>query len=372
MNHEPLCLVGGGADSEAVRYACGFTAPDPFIYLKKGSDHHVVVSALELGRARRNPVPLRCHSAESLGISGKARRELAAQAGALLDELGNRRVWVSSDCPAGLVRGLEKDGFKVVLRKSPLFPERALKTKEELRFLRQAQRAAVSAMKLAMGLIADSRPGSGGELRDAEGRVLSSEQVRARIQQHLLGLGFQAEEVIVAGGDQAADPHERGRGALRAGEWIVLDIFPRSMESGYWGDITRTVMKGKPSPERKRLYQTVLRAQRAALKQVAPGVSGAEIHAGIVEAFTEAGYKTEVRNGFPEGFIHSTGHGVGLDIHEAPSVSPAGGPLQPGHVITIEPGLYYRGLGGVRIEDAVEVTETGGRVLAGCSKQGAV
>jgi Xaa-Pro aminopeptidase len=176
------------------------------------------------------------------------------------------------------------------------------------------------------------------------------------------------DDVIVAGGDQGVDPHERGQGPLFARQPIVLDIFPRSRVSGYWGDITRTVIRGPATPGQLRQYQTVLRAQTRALAAVKPGVTGAAIHALVCEEFAKAGYKTESVGGLPRGFIHSTGHGVGLEIHEAPSVSPAGTALEPGHVITIEPGLYYPGVGGVRIEDTVVVTETGSSLLARCPK----
>jgi len=178
----------------------------------------------------------------------------------------------------------------------------------------------------------------------------------------------QADEIIVAGGDQGADPHERGHGPLRAGETIILDIFPRHKQSGYWGDLTRTVIKGKPAAAQRKLYQAVKQAQEGALQQVRAGVTGAEIHDGVCRTFEALGFKTGERNGIHQGFIHSTGHGVGLEIHEAPSISPAGGPLEAGQVITIEPGLYYPGLGAVRIEDTGVVTETGIQLLASCPK----
>jgi len=273
-------------------------------------------------------------------------------------------VTVSPDCPVGVARALEAGGVRVRVATGNLFPERLKKSPVEIRALREAQRAAVSAMAVAVGMIRSSRILADGTL-DLGGMPLTSERVRAGIEADLLQRNFVAEaDIIVAGGDQAVDPHERGHGKLFAGQTIVLDIFPRSRRTGYWGDITRTVLRGKPSAAQRKLFQTVLQAQRAALAQVRPGVSGAEIHEGVVERFEAAGYVSGMKDGVPQGFIHSTGHGVGLDIHEAPSVSPAGGPLEAGQVITIEPGLYYRGLGGVRIEDTVLVTDTGCSPLA--------
>lgn len=363
-----LLLVGGGADDIQVRYACGFTAPDPFLYLQCGGERHVLVSLLELGRARALEPAVQCHTPDSLGLKGKARRGLGPQAVGWLHYLGLKRIAVSASCPVGLVRCLEKAGISVSIASDPIFPERLIKNEDEIKALRKSQRAAVSAMKAAMSMIGNTEIGRGNCLMQADGKVLSAERVRQQIEQVLMAADCFAEDIIVAGGQQGVDPHERGHGPLYAHHLIVLDIFPCSKVSGYWGDISRTVLKGSPSDAQRRLYDTVLRAQKAALRQVAPGVSGKEIHEGICKAFAAAGYETGIKDGVPQGFIHSTGHGVGLEIHEAPSVSPVGGPLEVGQVVTIEPGLYYREVGGVRIEDTVVVTETGCSLLATCGK----
>jgi Xaa-Pro aminopeptidase len=283
--------------------------------------------------------------------------------------LGLKRISVSARCPVGLVRQLEKSGIQVMIKKDPVYPERLCKSSTEIKALRASQRAAVAAMKAAWALIADSRIESDASLTIPDGTRLTAERVRSRIERVLMEADCLADEIIVAGGDQAVDPHERGFGPLAADKLIVLDIFPCSKKSGYWGDITRTVLRGTPSAEQRRMYQTVLKAQRSALSKVKAGVTGKEIHQGICDAFTQAGYETGMKDGVPQGFIHSTGHGVGLNIHEAPSVSPFGGELEPGQVITIEPGLYYRGIGGVRIEDTVVVRDDGCSMLARCGKE---
>lgn len=364
-----LLLIGGAADAVDVRYACGFTAPDPFLFLQRGGQRHLLVSLLELGRASALGGNIQCHTPDSLGLAKSARRHLGKQAAGLLKHLGLKQVKVSPVCPVGIVRDLEKAGIRVLVKQPPLFPQRLVKTEAEIRMLRSSQRAAVSAMKAALACIRESRPDRQRRLRAPDGSVLTAEQVRRVIEIKLMECECAADEIIVACGDQGVDPHERGQGPLMSGEWIVLDIFPQSKLHGYWGDITRTVMKGTPTAEQKHQYQTVLRAQKAALAAVRPGVSGKEIHEGICRRFKEAGFETGMIDGRPQGFIHSTGHGVGLEIHEAPSVSPVGGPLEPGQVITIEPGLYYPDLGGVRIEDTVVVTGEGCSLLARCSKE---
>jgi Xaa-Pro aminopeptidase len=363
-----LLLIGGGADAVNVRYACGFSAPDPFLFLRMPGEDMLLVSSLEIGRALKLRPRLRCVTPEELGFSLKVRRDLGKQAASLLDKMRCKDVSVSSDCPIGIVRRIEKKGIRVRVVKHPVFSERAVKTDKEIRALRQAQRATAGAMKHAMEMIGTASISKTGELK-REGKVLTSEHVRHAVSVFLLERQFQADEIIIAGGDQATDPHERGSGPLRAGEMIVLDIFPQSAKTGYWGDMTRTVIRGKPTPEQQRQYKTVLAAQKAALAMVAPGVTGAEIHQTVCDVFAEAGYETGRVNGVPQGFIHSTGHGVGLEIHEAPSVSPAGGALVAGQVITIEPGLYYPGVGGVRIEDTVVVTGSGCSLLGTCPKR---
>jgi Xaa-Pro aminopeptidase len=363
-----ILLVGGAADDVNVRYACGFTAPDAFLFLQCGNEQHVLVSLLELGRALALGKGIHCHTPDSLGLSTTARRSLGKQAAGLLAFLGLKRIGVSAQCPVGLVRELEKAGVKVEIAPAPIFPARLIKNAEEIKSLRMSQRAAVSAMKAAVAMIGASNIGKQNRLKQANGKDLSAEAVRQHIERVLMEADCFAEDIIVAGGNQGVDPHERGHGPLYAHELIVLDIFPCSKISGYWGDISRTVLKGRPSPAQRKQYETVLRAQKAALKAVKPGLSGKDIHAGICQQFADAGYETGMRDGLPQGFIHSTGHGVGLEIHEAPSVSPMGGPLEVGQVVTIEPGLYYRDIGGVRIEDTVVVTENGCSLLATCSK----
>jgi Xaa-Pro aminopeptidase len=168
-----------------------------------------------------------------------------------------------------------------------------------------------------------------------------------------------AQHTIVACGDDACGPHNEGSGPFRAHEPIVMDVFPKSSKTGYYADITRTVVRGKPSDALKRVYETVLQGQELGLGMVKAGASGKAIHTAINDLFEHAGYHTGVINERVQGFFHGTGHGVGLEIHEPPRISRLDDTLQPGHVVTVEPGLYYLGVGGVRIEDTVLVTSDG-------------
>ena len=179
----------------------------------------------------------------------------------------------------------------------------------------------------------------------------------------IAGLGGMARHTIVAGGNQGCDPHEAGHGPLRAHQPIILDIFPRDCTTGYWGDITRTVVRGRASEPVKRMYVAVFKAQELAFQQLRAGVNGQEIHDAILRLFRENGFTTGRRNGRMQGFFHGTGHGLGLEIHEPPRVSAVDATLRAGHVVTVEPGLYYRGVGGVRLEDVAVIQPHGARNL---------
>lgn len=234
--------------------------------------------------------------------------------------------------------------------------------------IRGSQRAAVAAMKGAVALIASA--GIDRKNRLIHGKnPLTSETVRQLINKIVIDLDCSGNDTIVAGGEQGTDPHERGSGQLFAGQAIILDIFPRSEKTGYWGDITRTVCRGPAPPELKKLYLAVKAAQSKALSAVRAGICADKVHETAQKEFARRGFETMEKEGKNIGFIHGTGHGVGLDIHERPRLGSSGETLEEGHVVTVEPGLYYPGLGGIRIEDTVVVTETGFRYLATCPKK---
>jgi Xaa-Pro aminopeptidase len=196
------------------------------------------------------------------------------------------------------------------------------------------------------------------------GIPLTSERLRAIIDTAIIQAGGLAGNTIVAGGKQACDPHERGFGVLRANEPVILDVFPRSQKTGYFGDITRTVVKGRASEALRKVYHTVARGQELAFEQIRDKVTGREVHRKVLEFFQQEGFKTGKKDGRNQGFFHGTGHGLGMEIHEAPRLGPTSTDvLRTGHVVTVEPGLYYLELGGVRLEDVALITANGPRNL---------
>jgi Xaa-Pro aminopeptidase len=196
------------------------------------------------------------------------------------------------------------------------------------------------------------------------GTPLTSERLRSIIDCAIMQVSGLAANTIVAGGKQACDPHERGYGPLRANKPIIIDIFPRSQKTGYFGDITRTVVRGRADEATRKLYDTVLRGQKIAFDKMRAKTKTSEIHKAVQDFFVKQGYKTGRRDGHMEGFFHGTGHGLGMEIHEAPRVGATStGELKRGHVVTVEPGLYYPEIGGVRLEDVALVTGNGAKNL---------
>jgi Xaa-Pro aminopeptidase len=257
------------------------------------------------------------------------------------DGLRNRDVTVAAD------------------RESALTEVRASKTEAEIEDIRTAQRANEAAMARAEELLAETSVDGEGRLVRG-GDPLTSERVTEAIEVTLLRHGCALDETIVACGRDAADPHDRGSGPLLADEPIIVDIFPRSKATRYHSDMTRTFLRGEPGGTVREWYDLTAEAKEAALAAVEPGVTGEEVHAAVCDVYEDAGLPTLRSDEQTEtGFIHSTGHGVGLDVHELPRVGPGGGELRPGHVITVEPGLYDPDVGGVRIEDIVVVTGDG-------------
>lgn len=365
---DAILLISTTDEAPNVFYASGFHAPDPIVFLKHGRRRFLVVPPLEFGRARQSVVRgVTVRMPRQLPLEKGEDRSLAGWALGLLRAERLKKVTVSPGCPVRVVRALEAAGIAVSVAEGAIFPERERKAPIEIEHLREAQRAAVAAMRHAIACLRESRIGPRGRLLWKR-QFLTSERLRFEIEHVLLRHQCHAAETIVAGGRQGADPHERGNGPLRAGEPIVLDIFPRHKRTGYWGDITRTVVKGEPLPEVRRMFRAVKEAQAAALSMLRPGVTGDAVHRRVQELLVSHGFETGERNGIPYGFFHGTGHGVGLDIHEGPRLAPGGGPLRVGHVVTVEPGLYDPAFGGMRIEDTVVITRRGCEPLATMAK----
>lgn len=361
-----ILAMGSPQEKPDIRYRLGFSVPDPVVYLQQAAKKYLVVSLLDRELARRVAPDIQVYSPDALRIPRALRGTLSGWIVGLLRELGIRTVSVAADFPVRAADQLRRAGLRLVVADGPLVPERAIKTRAEVDQITACQRAAVQAMRGAIRLIARARVDKKNRLR-VRGRLLTSTYMRRAIYRVLVKHNCTGEGTIVACGEQAATPHGVGHGPLRAHQSIVIDIFPRHLEHGYWGDLTRTVVKGTPSLALKKMYVAVKAAQAAALAEICAGVSGRRVHRAAAAALARRGFKTGLLDGKAQGFIHSTGHGIGLEVHEAPSLSLRPGRLRAGHVVTVEPGLYYFQHGGVRIEDTVLVTRDGYRKLAACA-----
>jgi Xaa-Pro aminopeptidase len=367
-NNQDLLLISSSKNEADIHYMCGVRPPEAAFLLKKERATTLLVSEMESNRLLRTVKPnIKVIHPAQIGI--KPQQKLSDWGCKLLEKNKLSLVHVTADFPVGIVEALRRAGIKVSIIKEPPCPRREIKSDAEIKEIKQSQRAAVAAMKAAIRQIAASEISKNSMLISGK-KALTSEQVRATICHTLLDFDCIAEETIVAGGSRSADPHERGEGPLFASQPIVIDIFPRAGKTGYWGDITRTVCRGPAPAALKKQYKAVKAAQAAQLKALKAGVRADEIHRIGAELMDARGFKTEIIDGVAQGFIHGTGHGVGLEIHEAPRVSPANRKaLKAGHIVTIEPGLYYSGIGGVRIEDTVAITKDGYKMLAPCIKK---
>jgi Xaa-Pro aminopeptidase len=369
-------LVIGAPEHDADAYhLSGFLAPDAVISLRVAGKKYLAVSSLEYGRAAKEAPVDELLSYEELGIIDLARelksgaRAYAVAVANLLEKLGasNSPVVVPEDFGVVYADELRARGVTLTPDGKLFDGLRRAKTEEEISNIEKTQKAVEAACAHAVGILEESEVGEDNVL-NWRGEPLTSELLRAEIDVDLLRSGCAADGTIVAGGPQAADPHERGHGPLKAGESIIVDIFPVDLSTRYYSDMTRTFVRGEPNEGLQKMYDAVLESQEAALSMIRAGVNGKDVHHKVAEVLHEAGYKTNVHDqqeGEPltEGFFHGTGHGVGLEIHEAPRISLADEELVPGDVISVEPGVYDPSVGGVRIEDLVVVTEGGCRNL---------
>lgn len=370
---EPTLLQYAASESSANQYYfSGIFVPDAFLTLQHDGKRYGIVSPLEISRVKRDSRLDTVLSLEEFVERGKKAFSDELKAGQrpgshhvirmVAQDLGISEVTVPEDFPAGLAFRLMEAGIKVSPKAEPFFPERIAKSDEEAEAIRSANEASAAGFREAEKVLRQAE--IKGQRLMLYGRTLTSERLREAIDVACMQAGAVATHTIVAGGEQACDPHETGHGPLRPHELIIIDIFPRSKASGYFGDMTRTYVKGAPTPEQQALVATVKEAHERCLAAVKTGVEAGDTHKAAADFFDEKGYATDKQGDPPTGFFHSTGHGLGLEIHELPRLYLNQGKLVENTVVTVEPGLYYPGLGGCRIEDVVRVKADGPEMLS--------
>jgi len=365
---QAILLVAASEGDANMLYAVGFFVPDPFIFFQHKEKKFAVLSDLEIDRAKKQA---QVHRVLSLSVYQRKLRQLGKPA-AMIDvldlifrERGIRSLIVPANFSALLSDQLRAKGYSVQIKRDPFWPERETKNRVEVAQITESLRIARLGLEAGIRMLKRTRTKRDGYLY-LNGTRLTSEMLKTAVNTTIMAQGWLPSHTIISSGNQCVDPHHEGSGPIKANTSIIFDIFPRSQHNGYFGDLSRTVVRGRASDKLKEIYATVQAGQQIGYRQIRDGVNGKEVHQNILALFEARGFHTGRINGRMQGFFHGTGHGLGLDIHEPPRIAPVDAMLRTGHVVTVEPGLYYLGIGGVRLEDVVVVTAKGNRNLTDC------
>ena len=369
MSVFPASTIRAGVPqhNSALFHVTQFSVGDPLVYLEiENQGTTCIVRDLELDRAlkkvRADHIGVPADYRPEEGLSADREVATAQAAAECLRRAGIAAVTADRTLPLSFAHVLKEAGIEVVCDLDFGVMQRRKKDAEEIEKLRQSQTVTEEAMAMACRMIARAEPDAKGVLQ-WEGEALTSERVHAAINIFLMQRGFSGPKYIVSGGSQGASCHHHGDGELRTGQPVIVDIFPTSQETHYCGDCTRTVVNGEIPTEIAKMHEAVCAAKVAGCAAIRPGVTGAEVHAATTRELIDRGFHTGFPpEGAPESFCtmhHGTGHGIGLDVHEPPLLDATGIELVKGDALTVEPGLYRKDLGGVRVEDMVVVTEDG-------------
>ena len=367
MTQPAILLYADSERSADMLYLGRIQVPDAFVAFVARGKKYAVLGALELGRARKESafdkvLPLETYLQRARKRWPDRKPGPAEVVALVAAEFRVKNFYIPDDFPAGLATRISQLGVGLTIVTDAIFPEREVKTPAEIAAIREGNRCSAAGLAAAERLLRASKI-KGRQLLH-EGKPLTSERLRRTIEVACLEAGGISHGTIAAGGDQACDPHCVGHGPLRANELIVVDVFPRVQTTGYHGDMTRTFLRGRASDAQRALVEAVRAAQFGAMQSIRAGVNGRDIHRGVIAEFEQRGYATKHTAKGSVGFFHGTGHGLGLAVHELPRMSTVDHTLLKDSVVTVEPGLYYPGLGGCRIEDVVQVTARGVKQLS--------
>ncbi|MGR3176810.1 MAG: M24 family metallopeptidase, partial [Candidatus Anammoxibacter sp.] len=364
MPNDKVKLIIADSESDSnMFYVTGFMTPDAFTFIQKmNGEKIVVVNDLEIDRAKmqsRADTVLAYSEYEKIAIKrGYKSPSFIEVIVVVLKEMKIGKLIVPANFDILYADFLRKKGFKLQVKKGTFFDSRETKRKEEVDDIIKTQRGIERAMHKAVDYIRKTKIKNGFLYTRPDTRV-TAEFTRKMINIELLKDGLVGKHTIVSCGEQSCIPHNIGDGDLRANESIIFDVFPKDEKTGYYADMSRTIVRGKASVRLKKMFKAVISAQEVVFKLAKNGVDGNHIHSKVVKHLKDLGFKTGKKNGQMQGFFHGTGHGVGLDVHESPRISKVKHTLKSGNVVTVEPGLYYPGIGGVRIEDMILITDDG-------------
>jgi Xaa-Pro aminopeptidase len=364
-----VLIYADSMHSAEMRHEVPIPIPDPFLYVEQGSERHAVATSFEVPRLAA--VGVQAHPYEEFGYDdllaqGLPRAEVVLRTlENAVEQLGVQAAAVPYSFPLGLADRLRAKGVELNADHELFAQRRRVKNETELEGIRKAQRGTEAAMAAARGMLRVAEASNGTLTLDGE--PLTSERIKARIIEVFNEHNLVSDEMIVAHGGQAAAGHDMGSGPISPGEPVVIDLFPRDRETGCYADMTRTYVVGVIPDELAEYHRLVHEALRKSLGAVKDGAEGRQLYELVCDVFHEAGYPTQLSKQPGEvlssGFFHGLGHGVGLEVHEPPWLSRDPSQLVAGDVITLEPGLYREGFGGVRLEDLVLVTDDGAENL---------
>lgn len=352
---KPIVLIPSGDGDADFTYATGF-AVETSLYIRFAEgDDVLVTSPLEIERARAQSKASRKVLLDEAGYEDSGPFvSYARLAARMLRERELEAARVSPRLQAGYLEAMRDAGLDVEVDRGLFQAERRNKSPEEARFIEASQRAAEAAVVEVVSQLAQA------DIREGilwlDDKPLTSERLYARASLLLGEKGFVCPDMIIAGSPECAMPHYRGEGPIRANAPVIIDIFPASRTTHYHGDLTRTVVVGEVPDDVRRMHAAVLQALDAGIESIKAGASGRDVHHSVCHVLVDRGYGTTTKGfegaGGGARMNHSSGHGVGLDVHEEPALrGPDENILMAGDVVTVEPGLYLMGLGGVRIED---------------------
>ncbi|MCK5084762.1 MAG: aminopeptidase P family protein [Candidatus Pacebacteria bacterium] len=354
----PKLIIAESEKDSNMFYATGMLVPDDFVYLEKNGKKMIYIDDLEYNRAKKEAGVDKVINYSKYG-SSVDRDTFGSVLINILKDNKIKKVQIPGNFQMKYAKVLLDNKIEIEICE-PLFKKRVFKNEDEIRNITEVQKVNEEALREAINVIKKSKTRKDKKL-SYQNKILTSELIKKIIDTEFAKRDcFSDLSFVVSCGKDSANPHEEGSGPIFANEPIIIDTVPKSRLSRYYADITRTVVKGKASPELKKMYNAVLGAQKLALGEIKDGMRADSIHKKVQNYFENKGFKTEEKNGKIQGFFHSTGHGVGLDIHETPRINlNYKKVLKAGNVVTVEPGLYYPKIGGVRIEDLVVVTKTG-------------
>jgi Xaa-Pro aminopeptidase len=366
-----VLIFADSVTSPEMRHEVPVVIPDPFLYAEKDGKRYVVSAAFEVDRVKEIGIegsPWEHYGYDELIATGLPREEIVWKHVNLnaCRELGITDAVVPRSFPTLAADHLRENGITLEPDHKFFADRRRVKNEAELEGIRKAQKAAEAAMGAARDLIFRAEPSNGGVKVDGE--TLTSERLKATIRRVFSEHGVSGDDFIVSHGAQTAIGHELGHGPIAPNEPIVIDLWPKDPDSACYADMTRTYVVGEAPEELVKYHGLVKEALDQSFAATKAGVAGSAVYTLVCELFEEHGQKTSLSKApgevLDEGFFHGLGHGVGLEVHEAPSLGRGGtGDLVAGDVVTLEPGLYRPGFGGCRLEDLVLVTENGAENL---------